>query len=961
MTQQFHRIVTLAIVVAFCLTYFQPGVTIAAPLSPEEQQLLSELTAKDATDIVQFVNEIHELKQQLDQLKGTIRQGADDLNSSETLVDAVLKIAKVIETFAGRSPAIEKIIGYREKISPILLEAEQQINGLSFDPQAVPDLTEAEFREEAREVAYAYAAYRINEQLDGDFLKRIERLRNPSDALKKFVDGALNDWLQKPREAGDITFRILKTDQTKPLFSSQADIVIEMTYGPGIVVEARGLYFRYVDREPYFEAVLDPDKMQVTTNLKSMAAAQLQKGANELLAKLDGPVTVKNFQFTDFGTSKAGIECDVDLNFGQALPIKAGGTVKLDTKQRLEWNGALTMAYRSTPPIPIGTTPLGIHEINGGWNPKGKQTGKRQVSIGTIISTVAQETDKIIALDVKASFDFPIRAVDVDGSVELGTTSIGDIWGTLDLDKELVEVQFKIPGRKTVIPKNVLSVEGRSTLDREGLECVGKCTLFGLNVNDSRLFLSSHGHGTLTVESGKLCGVDLAPRLNAGFKPGFSEVWANLVFEAEVDLGFASLVDVAVEVNANTKNGDKPVHVLLHVWGEVIEFELVSLAALGTDVIINELRKHLPDLYEAALDSLAKGEADARKALATAEKDFKEEVSKALAKPGFDALRTGNKDLDRELGNISEAGKDAGGELAKQREEIGKTLTKIRENPGGSVGDLVNKVKDLNPANIIKNPGGLFGGGGGGKSNSGPSREELEAKIREAKAHGSLELLEKKLAGHQKRQESPLRSSDSGRHRLSETELLDIRFRNPASAIEGKQDAVLALLVSSSDFVSQLNTRGSAKQDAASDAKAATVHFRKLVADEGESHPKARVEVPPIKNVSNFDARMTAHLEIQKLVEQYVSNVEIEGPQFFYDSQLRVQNKSNEAITVWVQRHFRGTQKEGYPWKWAPGNPGTNHAYKYIIEPGKSELLTIHDSIMRSSVDTSHEIGRAHV
>ena len=100
-------------------------------------------------------------------------------------------------------------------------------------------------------------------------------------------------------------FKILTTDPSKSLFSPEADIVIRMEYGPGIVVDAHGLYFRYIDTAPFFEAILDPEKMKVTadgeTNLKSLGQAQLAKGANELLAEIDGPVTVKDFEFSDFG------------------------------------------------------------------------------------------------------------------------------------------------------------------------------------------------------------------------------------------------------------------------------------------------------------------------------------------------------------------------------------------------------------------------------------------------------------------------------------------------------------------------------------------------------------------------------------------------------------------------------------------------------------------------------------
>ena len=112
-------------------------------------------------------------------------------------------------------------------------------------------------------------------------------------------------------------------------------------------------------------------------------------------------------------------------------------------------------------------------------------------------------------LVVDIAFDFPIRAVDMDGTVRFNAIDIGDIYGTIDLDKELVEATFTIPGKGSAIPSSVISMNGTTTITREGLESVGSCSLFGKRINNSRLFLASNGHGTLTVESGRICGVDL--------------------------------------------------------------------------------------------------------------------------------------------------------------------------------------------------------------------------------------------------------------------------------------------------------------------------------------------------------------------------------------------------------------------------------------------------------------------
>ena len=686
--------------------------------------------------------------------------------------------------------------------------------------------------------------------------------------------------------------------------------------------------------------------MKLTTNLQALGQAQITKAANEVLATIDGPVTVKNFEFTDFGTSNAGLKCQVEVNLGEILPLKARGDVLLTTDGKLHWVKALNMTYQCTPPIPVGSTPLGIHEIRGQWDPEAKKAGgsNRQLTVQTIMSTVAAKTDDAVALEVSIAFDFPVKVIDIDGKVTLGHNSIGDVWGTLDLSRAEAEAEFKIPGDGSVIPKSVFAMTGKTKITREGLDSVGNARLFGKDVDKSHLFIGTDGHGRFTAESCQVCGVDVAPSLEVGFQRGFSEVWARAVFGTNVDLGLVSLLDVSVEVEANTKSEPSPVHVVANAWGERISFHLPTLTALDQAALLRAIQEHMPDLYDAMLEVMAHAEADARKALAKAEKDFKEEISRAVSSPGFAAVRTGNADLDRTLGEISEAGKKAGGELAEQRKQIHETLTALGNNPGGTVADMTDTLVS-NVSSALSNPldtlsGALGGGGGGGGGSSGPSREAIEQQVREAKVEQGLREFREQLNRVAVTRATPPDFRIEGGNRYSDESQLRVQFRNAASDLLGKEGVTVALLVSTSGFRSTINTRKSNQLQAASDGRPAYVQIDGFVSDE-KRRPRARIVVPKLKDASSFNAQRIAHYELQRLIELYLPDIDIQGPKTYVESQLAVYNLCKEPITVWVQGRWRKVDNAHFVWQWAPGNPGSREAYRFSIDPGETELLEI--------------------
>lgn len=886
----------------------------------------------------------------------------DDIGNLST---AVIEIARTIHS---QKNVLKQMIDVGDTIDRQLSQIESAGSTVEIDDEF--DVTREDLHVAARNLAEADAAVEIIDELEG-ILKLIEGFRNPAQFAKDFADREISQWLTQPREAGGVTFKILKTDPSKSLFSPEADIVIQMEYGPGIVVEAHGLYFKYVDAAPHFEAVLDQEKMKVTTNLQALGQAQITKAANELLATIDGPVTVKNFRFTDFGTRKAGLECRVEVNLGEILPLKAGGNVLLTTDGKLKWTEALDMTYPCNPPIPVGSTPLGIHDIHGAWNPQAKKAegSDRQLKVGTTMSTVAAKTDEVIALNVNVAFDFPVKAVDIDGQVTLGRTSIGDVWGTLDLSKVEADAEFKIPGKGSAIPESVFAMTGKTKVTREGFDSVGNARLFGKDVDKSHLFIGTDGHGRFTAESCQVCGVNLAPNLEAGFKPGFSDVWVRAVYSVDVDLRLFR-ADATVMIEASKDHG---IQVTARAMGSEATFSVDSLDQITPERIAEELLKHMDDMLQNIAAAAAKWEADKKELLAKWDSHWRESLHDEAKKHGLDKVDTGNPAVNQILGGISSDAKWSGGVVSDVWKKSGAEAADFVKDPAASLSSLPSNFgREL--SNVAESAtetiGNLFGGGGGGGGgSSGPDPATVRANELHAEVEKKLTPLVQACNAVHLAKKTASRPERSRERYFSETSEVRVQFENAVGVSRGKGSGLVGLTLAANGYRSRIHHGPESKveQQDTSDVKGASIDFTSLVpqdkADlsEGEKQgsPKARIHVDQLADASGLNAGRRAHAKLQELVEQYLPEVEIEGPKMYYESQLAIENRTKEPIHVWVQTYSRALTNGALVWNWSPANPPAREAHRFTIKAGTTETLQIVSTYNAPAGDSTTDLAYA--
>src|SRR5262249_47967390 len=156
--------------------------------------------------------------------------------------------------------------------------------------------------------------------------------------------------------------------------------------------------------------------------------------------------------------------------------------------------------------------------------------------------------------------------------------------------------------------------------------------------------------------------------------------------------------------------------------GATVSLDLDDFSRLDAE-LARALREKLPDMVENTLKEMAKWDKQARGALAEGEKQLRNELSSAAKSVGMDALRTGNPQVDRFFGDLSQGGKDLGGLMSDQGKRIGGEISSAVKNPLGAIRTGLSGLGDL------------FGGGGG--------NDDIRRSMEERRAQKEKELHDK--------------------------------------------------------------------------------------------------------------------------------------------------------------------------------------------------------------------------
>lgn len=900
----------------------------AQPLTPAQTALLPHLSAEAAQSIVPWCVEAAAIVREAEELRAAWQTAGDNLDTRKQL--------------AQRTASLLRRCGAGRDVLTRLGPAGQgYVQRLEEGSNRVKEAARACLRaSEAAEAEILALQQQLQELTSA--LRAMDELRQPAAFVQRFVDEQITAWMQQPHEVGGIRFRIEKTDPTRSLFTPEADLRIVLQYQDNLQLQARGLYFQYSPGkipEPKLER-LEVERSSLDS-LANVALKSLGSGESVIPASWGLPIKIKNPQWHNFQTpGQAGcltldIEIGGFLDFASGLALQTQVTITPRGEVKLGKDG---LTFRdATTRIPLGTTGL----IFDGYTVQLRPGNKEQaVSLTTFIAPASGKQSGVY-LSITASFGFPLKAIHFEGHLMCLEQQLGKVQGELAADH--ISGKLEIPGDTSLPLKDVLSAQFQFHLDKSGLTADGMVSLFRAVERSMDLAVRFDGSGHLQArESFRIAGVTAEGSLTVQLEPGFQKLTLDALLCVEVPLKLYT-ADATVRIHAES---GRPIEVQAAAMDVEVSFEVDMLDALTVERIATELLKELDDLLQNVAEAAADWEKDKKELLGRWNDHWCETLSNEARKYGVDALRTGNEDFDRVLGDIAREGKGAGKLAADLYKRSGGEAAKFLQDPGKAILGAPDAIlRDIKIGGGRVEIGPIRIGGGGDDEPEGPSEQEVRAVQLRAQVEERLQPLVGALSGHQFEQLGTPESQLSGDRLRSRRAELHGRFSDATAVALERGDALVGLIISVSSFrcdvASGVGSRNERQQATA--VRGAVIHLTSLLPRDprdvppGESpgRPKARIEVPELADASGYDARRLAYVELQHLIERFLPEVEIEGPREFTENDLEIVNTTDETIRIAVQVRQRVVQETQFRDLWVPGPPGSATVWSATLKPGE--------------------------
>jgi hypothetical protein len=793
------------------------------------------------------------------------------------------------------------------------------------------------------------AAKELVAELDR-IVEKIQKLREPAQFAKSFVEEKIEGQLGKPQKWGDdLTFVIEKSDPTKSLFAADANLEVKIEYQDGISVKATGLYFKYRPNaipEPCFDK-MDVDKV----SLNSLTQVGLKYLGDAIPADLGLPIKIKSPQFNGFspadgkppGSISFSVEIGGFLDFAKELVLSAEDVTISST-------GKVTVAGFKCPlpgQVFIGATGL---IFDGGKIELRPQNRDETVTIETHIAAASGKES--LSLDVKITFGLPLQSVKYAGALVLADgAQLGKVEG--EISGEHVTGSLSIPGDGPLPPREILEGKFKFELNKSGFTADGMAAVFGAVRFQMDLALRFDGSGHLNAShSFSIAGVDVEASLSVRVEAGFRRVEMEALLAVDVNLQLFH-AEASVLVQASSDSG---INVVAKAMGASAEFRVASLNELNPKKIAEELVKELDDILSNIAVAAAKWEQDKRELLAKWEDHWRDTLHEEAKKYGLDSIATGDPNVDRMLGDMAREGKASGKWVSDVWKKSGGEAARFVQDPARTVRDLPGNARREaeNAGQAISNTANRLSGGRFGSpkpdDDSGPSAAELRAEQLQQQVEAKLVAITDAANRVHREERLPEEHHAAGNKFYGRSAELRFTFDNAVGISEGSGNGSLGLTVSASSLSSRVRLGKNQHVDRQHEATvtAATVHFTSLLprhpADlkEGEvqSNPNARIEVQPINDVSGLNAEQLVRLELQKLIERYLPEVEIEGPKKFVESLITVRNDTQETVNVWAKVRTRRVVANRLTWEWSPASPDAAGAHKISVPAGETRLMS---------------------
>jgi hypothetical protein len=395
------------------------GVVHADALTPRQQDRLKDLDSETANAVVEVVGQLEKWQQLVSdaqKLLKSIKNTSSDLEEeSNSEHDVLTEVFSIAEFAVERRELFDKFTDlagrFEERVSAI------QSSGTEIETDESIELT----AEELRELSTAFSKHDAAVEMLDDikrFIKVVSELKDPAAYFQSFADDKLTEFVGKARKwpGTEFTFRVEKPNPGASLFNPDANLKLVIQYQEGIEVSASGLYFEYNDKGlplPKFEKVR-PDE----PNLSNLLNIGLDKLGDVIPENFDLPVTIKKVRFNDFNqpdgkVPPGSLSFDIVASFPMAEAFKAEiENVNIAPNGKVAAPNGLKFE-NSTIRIPLGTTGLDMFTINGAIRPK--DPDRKHVTFGTKI--VPAQTQNLLELKTEASFGFPLKRVDLKGTL----------------------------------------------------------------------------------------------------------------------------------------------------------------------------------------------------------------------------------------------------------------------------------------------------------------------------------------------------------------------------------------------------------------------------------------------------------------------------------------------------------------------------------------------------------------
>jgi hypothetical protein len=637
------------------------GTARADDLTPDQIEILAGMTPAQAVGAVEMAAEFRAWRDEL-------AKAAD--GDREALVG-------VIDRLVEKVPRLRKAYAFAADVVAQLEEYERLWKKASAYARSA-EATARYVKEHPREAGVTAAvvwvatmaptAEEIRDSLRDRGIPAVLLRENPARYMREFAEGKLREWAAEPFEAEGLRLKVIMPPGDVSLFAPRTTVDVEIEYVPGeIVVRGTGLKFAYEPGQRIPRPVLD--SVTVSPDFKATALKKLRGLGDELTRELDLPITVKIAGPPDFSPDGRGaIPFDVEIVLLGSDRFKAEAQgLALYPGNRVDWKeGRISMDIGFDSPVPIAATAFGFWSAKGAFQPR-----DHSLEFTTDISTLATRPEAV-SLAVTARTRLPVRAIEIEGDLRIADQDVLEVVGRADFAKGV------IAGRLTSGSLAGLAMtEGEFELRSERMFVKAAMKVLDQEIAKGELELDfTDGSGTLRAESDvTLFGVNFAPTLTGRLHAGCRRLELTAMASVKVP-GIQPYGDIHASVEVAFDSDKACVDVKARCSAGTVRFSVPSFHACTLPALAKEIERLLVKNYHELLENMAHGEKDGR--IWAAKLDAK---TRRWVDDKFGVTwNTGNPELDRLGGELSNSLKTTGGDLSRLNQAVGGGLADARKD-----------------------------------------------------------------------------------------------------------------------------------------------------------------------------------------------------------------------------------------------------------------------------------------